>query len=546
MSRNQHRQAAKHAGSAAVAPAKPNLDQLFAEAIGHHMAGRDEKAEQLYLTILAVPPVQAETSYNLGLLYQTHGKRIEAISAYNNAVRLKPDHVDAICNMATALQDLGERKAAIELYRKSIAIKPDFAMAYCNLGVALKEMAEGETSKSAYERSLLLRPDYDFAYANMAAVLIDLGLPDAAIAACRKALEINPKMTMAFFNLGAALKSQNRMAEAEAAFRAAIEVDPNFTEARFTLGQVLLHQEKYGEGWQEYEWRWKLAQYSWLRDLHGEFSQPKWQGEDIRGKTLLVYAEQGLGDALQYVRYIPELIDRTGAHLILAVHPPLLRLFSQIERATVIALDQVPLPAFDVHCPLVSLPRLFGTDRASIPAKIPYLKANPGEIERWRKRIGVKGKRVGIVWAGNPDQTGDNLRSPRLAAVLPIFDVPGITFVALQLGAGRRDLEQHTLPGNVIDLGPEISDFSDTAAVMSGLDLMISSCTAPLHLAGALGVPVWGMIPFAAHFLWQNDRRDSPWYPSLRLYRQSEPGKDWTNVSDDLRKDLIQLAAAPD
>jgi Flp pilus assembly protein TadD len=542
MSRNQQRQLAKQAARSPSPPVRPSLDQLFADAIAHHMAGREDQAEQLYRMILAVPPVQAETSYNLGLLYQTKGRLVEAVAAYRYAVLLKQDHIDAYCNLATALQDLGQRDEAIEIYHKAIAIHPDFAMAYCNLGVALKEQRQAEQSLAAYRRAIDLRPSYDFAFANMAAVLLDLGRLDDAKAACSRAIELNPLMPMAHFNLGATLKAENKPAEAEAVFRDAIKLNPDFTEAHFTFAQVLLHQEKYREGWDEYEWRWKLPQYRWLRDMHGDFAQPLWQGEDITGKTLLVYCEQGVGDALQYVRYIRQLIAERGVHVILAVHPPLLRLLAQIEGATVIALDQVPLPAFDLHCPLISLPRLFGTDKHNIPAEIPYLSADPADIERWRRRIPGQGKRVGIVWAGNPDQTGDALRSPRLKAVLPLFEVPGVTFVALQVGPGRADLEKYPLPANVIDLGPEIGDFADTAAIISGLDLVISSCTAPLHLAAALGVPTWGMIPFAPHFLWQNDRTDSPWYPNLRLYRQAEAGNDWRNVTAAISDDLAKLA----
>jgi hypothetical protein len=349
-------------------------------------------------------------------------------------------------------------------------------------------------------------------------------------------------MPMAWFNLGAAYKADNRLEESEAAFRQGIAINPDFTEAHFTLGQVLLHQGKYAEGWQEYDWRWKLPQYAWLKNIHGEILQPKWQGEDIRGKTLLIYAEQGLGDALQYVRYIPKVVETTGAKVILAVHPPLLKLFAQLRDVTIIPLDHVPLPPFDLHCPLLTLPRLLGTSAHNIPADVPYLHADSAEIERWKIRMdGRPGKKVGLVWSGNPDQTGDRLRSPRLAAVQPLLAQPGVTFYALQLGAGRRDIETYPLPSNVVDLGLEIRDLADTAAIMANLDLMISSCTAPLHLAAALAVPTWGMIPYAPHFLWQIGRTDNPWYPTLRLYRQEAAGTDWRSVMADISRDLTTL-----
>ena len=541
MSRNQRRQTVVQQKAPAAQPEKPAVDLMFKDAVAHHMAGRDDEAERIYLGILAVPPVQAETSYNLGLLYQTKGRLMESVAAYRNCILMRHDHVDAMCNMATALQNLGHLEEAVGLYHKAIAIKPEFAMAYCNLGVALKEHHQAEASKIAYQRAIQLRPDYDWAYANLSAVLLDLGLLEESIAACKKAIELNGQMPMAYFNLGAAYKSDNRLSDAEAAFRQGLAVNPDFVEAHFTLGQVLLHQGKYAEGWQEYDWRWRLPQYSWLKNIHGDIQQPKWQGEDIRGKTLLIYAEQGLGDAMQYVRYVPMVAATTGAKVVLAVHPPLKKLFAQLEGIEVTTLD-MPFPPFDLHCPLLTLPRLFGTSAHNIPANVPYLKAYPDDIARWKIRMdGHPGKKVGIVWSGNPDQSGDRLRSPRLAAVQPLFKVPGITYYALQLGAGRKDIETLGLPDNVVDLGLEIRDLADTAAIMANLDLMISSCTAPLHLSAALGVPTWGMIPYAPHFLWLLGRTDNDWYPTLRLYHQKEAGTEWDNVMSAVAADLQRL-----
>ncbi len=512
-------------------PVRSSVEQMFDSAVTLHMAGREAEAEALYLAILAVPPTQAETSYNLGLLYQTKGRKLEAIAAYRNATLMRQDHVSAYCNMATALQDLGQTDVAIATYKKAIAIQPEFAMAYCNLGVALKEDKQLTTAAEAYQRAITIKPDYDWAHANLSAVLMDLDDVEGSILSCNRALALNDKMNMAYFNLGAAYKATNRHEPAIAAFREAIRIAPNFVEAHFTLSQVLLQLGQFEEGWQEYEWRWKLKQYVWLENLHGEIRQPLWQGENIAGKTLMIYAEQGLGDAIQYLRYLPMVRDRTGANIVLAVHPPLRQLVSRNTDALVVTLDQ-QWPDFDYHCPLLTLPRLFGTNLTNIPADIPYLKADPAEVKRWGQRIGETGgnKKVGIVWAGNPEQTGDRLRSPRLEAVHKLFDLKNITFIAVQLGAGRKDIADYPLPDNVIDLGPEISDFSDTAAIMSNLDLMVTSCTAPLHLSAALGVPTWAMIPFAPHFLWMDNRTDSPWYPTLRLFRQSHYGKDWSDV----------------
>jgi hypothetical protein len=220
----------------------------------------------------------------------------------------------------------------------------------------------------------------------------------------------------------------------------------------------------------------------------------------------------------------------------------LTKLLNSLGGIAIIPLDQQPLPPFDVHCALLNLPARFGTTLDTIPADIPYLAADPMDVSHWRDRIGGRGLRVGVVWAGNPSQRGDRMRSPRLAAMGPLFEVAGVQFIGLQLGPGREDLIAHPPPANFLDLGPEITNFADTAAIMMGLDLVISSCTAPLHLAGALGVPVWGLIPFAPHFVWQLERSDSPWYPSLRLYRQERPGQGWSDVMARVAADLSALA----
>ncbi|MBF0612058.1 MAG: glycosyltransferase family protein [Magnetococcales bacterium] len=520
----------------------PLVEQMFNEAVARHQANQLLQAEALYRAILALEPGHVSASYNAGVLLQTQGRQEEAVLFYKNAVTVKPDYSEAYCNLGTALQDLGRLDEAVAIYQQAISIRPDFAMAYCNLGVALKMQGKLPESIQAYQQAIRLNPQYDWAYANMGAAYMDMGLLDESLAAAQKAITLNPTMIMGYFNLGTVYKGLNRLSEAEQIFRQAIALQPSFVEAHFVLGQVLLTQGRLAEGWGEYEWRWNLKEYGWLKSLHGEFSQPRWNGEPLQGKTILVYAEQGMGDTIQYVRYLPWLVDM-GATVILAVHPPLVTLFSQLKRIFVIPLDQKPLPAFDYHSPLLSLPRLQGTQLFNVPANVPYLHADENLVQQWLPRLGG-GLRVGLVWAGNPTQKGDKFRSPRLASMFPLFDIPGVTFIALQVGEGRQDLQQYPLPPHVIDLGKEIKDFSDTAAIMKSLDLMITSCTAPLHLAGALGVRTWGVIPYSPHFLWMLNREDSPWYPTLRLYRQDRYDVNWSQVIQQVRQDLLALRSA--
>jgi tetratricopeptide (TPR) repeat protein len=537
MSRREHHPSEQT--SAPQATAMPLIVQMLDEAARQHLGGQHAAAEALFRAVLALHSDHAQAAYNLGCVLQHQGRLAEAEAAYRHAIAAQPDYVEAFCNLGVALQDERKIDDAIAAYHNAIALRPNFEMAYCNLGVALKAADRLEEAVAAHRRAIALKPNYDAAFANLAAVLIEQGKLEEAVAASRQALAIQPGMVMALFNLGTALKHAGELDAAAAAFRQAIALKPDMAEAHFTLAQTLLLQGDLQAGWPEYEWRWRLKEYAWLGNIHGTFSQPHWTGEPLDGRTILIYAEQGLGDTIQHVRYLPRVVA-TGGRVVLAVHPPLRRLFADLPDITVVDLDRVPLPAFDVQCPLLSLPLIFGTTIETVPATIPYLHTDPAAAARWRERLGgPPGRlRVGVVWAGNPTQLGDRFRSPRLTAVLPLFDVPDVCFVVLQVGPGRQDLAVHSLPSHVLDLGPEIEDLADTAAIMAGLDLVITSCTAPLHLAGALGIPTWAMIPASPHFVWFRDRADSVWYPSLRLYRQKVYGIDWAEVIERIVLDL--------
>jgi tetratricopeptide (TPR) repeat protein len=513
---------------------------MFAEAVGRHQGGQFAEAEALYRAILAIHPAHAEAAYNLGVALQTQGRLQDAIGAYRRAIAVRPTFADAYANLGTALQDLGQIDESIAIYRHAISLRPDSALAACNLGVALRAKGQFEEAVAVFNRALLINPNDSAAYANLGAVLLDQGNAAAALDACRRAVAANPRMVIALCNLGATYKALNRLEEAEAVYRQALTLQPDFPEGHFCLAQILLMKGNLRAGWPEYEWRWRLREYGWLKALHGDIAQPRWTGEPLDGKTILIYAEQGMGDTLQFARFLPAVAAR-GGRIVLAVQAPLVRLLDGVAGCTVVALDQ-KLPPFETHIPLLSLPHLLDVSLDTIPAEIPYLRADPALVARWRARIGGTGLKVGIVWAGNPSQRGDRFRSPGLRAMMPLFAVPGVDFVSLQVGAGRDDVAATPLPANVQDLAPQITDFADTAAIVSSLDLLITSCTAPLHLAGALGTPVWGVIPFSPHFFWLLDRSDSPWYPTLRLYRQDRTGFDWSGVVNRVAVELTELA----
>jgi Tfp pilus assembly protein PilF len=435
---------------------------------------------------------------------------------------------------------------AMQAAAQAVALQPDMALAHANLAVALFRLGRHQDALHAARDAIALQPPMAMLYATLGGVLVEVGAFAEAAATCRQAIALDPRIPMAHLNLAHAHKAMNQLAEAEAACRHAIALLPDCADYHFLLGHLLLVQGDYNRGWLEYEWRWKLPNFAWMKDFQAEFSQPQWQGEDLTGKTILVVTEQGLGDIIMFARYAPMLVAR-GARVIVGTTPPSRRLLGSMAGVTMASLIERPLPAFDVYCPLLTLPRLFGTQVSTIPGSVvPYLHPEPALQMQWRARLSGAsgGPKVGIVWGGNPVTMYDRFRSPRLARMLPLFDVAGVTFVALQVGPAREDLEQTPLPPHVIDLGPELDDLATTAAVMSELDLVISSCTAPLHLAGALGVKTWGVQPFAPYFPWLLGREDTAWYPNMRLYRQEEPGLEWSNLIARVAHDLEAFAAS--
>ena len=535
--------------------------------------GRAQEAIDAYRRAIVLQPDFPDAYVNLGVLVLSLGQRQEAMALFRRAIELNPRHALAHGNLGKALHDDGQLDAAVEAYRASLALQPGSAETLMNFGATLLDRQDWSAAEELTRQALALRPDSILALANLGTALLRQGRYDEAQAACQQAvalrpqgaevqaslggallelggwqlaaelcsaaIALNPLLPSAHFNLSHALKALNRLEDAAQAARAAIALCPDNAEYHFHLAHILLLQGDLPAGWAAYEWRWKLPEFAWGQGLH--LASPQWAGEDISDKTILIYTEQGLGDIIQFARYLPLLVSRAG-RVVVAAHPPVRRLLESIQGISVVSLSDNPLPKHDVHCPLLSLPRLFGTTLATIPAAVPYLHPDAKARARWARRLRGEKLRVGIVWAGNPAVQRDRFRSPGLASVLPLFNVPGVDFYILQMGPGRAALAEHILPPNVVDLGEEISNLTDTAAIMPALDLVISSCTGPLHLAGALGVKAWAMLPFAPHFPWLLGREDTLWYPSLHLYRQDAPGREWTGLVARMAVDLAALA----
>ena len=410
--------------------------------------------------------------------------------------------------------------------RRAVALQPDLADAHNNLGNALQDLRQYEEAETCYRRAVELRPGYVEAHTNLGNMLDDLARFDEAEASCRRALELKPDYPEAWHNLGNVLRSQARVDESAACYRRALELRPDFPDARLDLAGLLLLTGDYQRGWAENEARWQ-RQGCRLPD----YRQPHWDGSPLAGRTILLHPEQGVGDMFQCIRYAV-LLKAVGASVLFNCPEWLLPIMG-----TCPAIDRlVPLgsalPPFDFYCPLLSLPRLFGTTTANVPNRVPYLVPDPAVVARWRARLAsLSGFKVGIAWQGNPRYLRDRQRSVPLALFARLAGIPGVRLISLQKGAAAAQLAAQRLP--VIDWSAELDEssgaFIDTAALMTGLDLVVTVDTAVVHLAGALGVRTWLAETYAPYWTWMLKVDVSPWYPTVKIFRQPRPG-DWEAV----------------
>lgn len=419
-------------------------------------------------------------------------------------------------------------------YRAVIAAAPRFAAARYNLGVVLSERGRFVPAIREFEAALKLKPDYAAASIGLGATLDRVGEGARAEAALRQAVALDPGSAPAWRRLGDVVRGLGQRGAARDAYDQAIALDPADAAARFGRGFVRLLEGDLPDAWEDYEFRPSQ------RRAPDPALAPRWRGENPAGKRLLLYAEQGLGDTIQFLRYVPLLAAR-GARVLLAIPVPLMPLAAGLDGGFELVEPAPSLPPFDACCPLPSLPLLFRSGIDTLPQRLPYLVAPPDRLASWQQRLGRHdGITVALVWAGNPDHPNDHNRSLRLAEVAPLFDLAGPRWLLLQKGVSREERRQGR--GRVEWLGDALQDFADTAAVMSCADLVISVDTAACHLAGALARPVWTLLPFAPDWRWMVGRDDSPWYPGMRLYRQPRRG-DWSSVVERLAADLAALAA---
>ena len=501
--------------------------------------GKLEEAIACWRRVLELKPNSAETYCNLGNAWHDQRKLEEAVACYRRAMQLKPDYAEVHNNLGNALKDQGKLDEAVACLHRAIDLKPGYAEAHNNLGTALQDQGELQVALACYRRAVALNPDFAQAHYNLGNAFNVLGNPDAAVASYRRALELRPNYAEAYNNLGAALKEQGNLDDAVACCRRALELKADFADAHWNQSLLSLLAGDFQRGWAEYEWRWK-AKVCQPRD----FSQPLWDGRPLQGKTILLHAEQGLGDAIQFVRYA-SLVKQRGGTVIVECPGPLSSLVTSCR-----GIDQVvergdPLPAFDVHTPILSLPRIFQTNLRDIPATVPYLLADPKLVEPWRRKLGPTAAfQIGIAWRGSPTHGNDRNRSIPLDCFEPLARRPGVRLLSLQKGAAVEELQPVAKRFPIVELGSGLRDFMDTAAVLTNLDLLITCDTAVAHLAGAVGIPVWVALPFVPDWRWLLERSDSPWYPTMRLFRQDRRG-DWQGVFRRIEIALDECLASP-
>jgi len=482
---------------------KHDIQRLLQSGVEYQRARRFGEAEAIYRRVLGSHPRNTDALYLLGLITQSTRRFAESVELFERATRENPRSAKYFVNLGLSLggMGLGRTHEAMEALRKAVAIDPSIPAAWSNLGNEFFNDLRFEEAIEAYQRALRLKPDFADAMCNLGGAL----------------QEHAP-------TLGPALE----------AFERAAALQPDFATAHWNLGFVRLLLGDYARGLPEYEWRLKTAVVQ-----PREFAEPLWDGSDLAGRRILLHTEQGLGDTIQMARYLPRVAQRGGT-VILECSGPLVRLMRGVAGvANVVALGE-PLPEFDVYCPIMSLPLMFKTTLATIPWDGPYLRADEELAAAWSRRLArdARRPRIGLVWAGRAENKVDWKRSMRLEQFAQLASMTNARFFSLQKGRGVEEARRPPAGMELIDFTEELRDFADTAALVANLDLVISVDTGVAHLAGAMGRPVWILLPYRPDWRWMMDREDSPWYPSVRLFRQEKP-RDWATVIDRVKQELL-------
>ena len=543
---------------------------LTKKAMAHHQQGNFEEAQFIYEQILKSRPNHFDALQLLGVLFAQIKEYSQAVELLSQALEINPNHSGTYSNRGIALKELKRLDEALSSYNQAIAINPDYGDAYYNRGNTLMELKRFDEALSSYDQAILINPDYGDAFYNRGNTFMELKRFDEAIVSYDQAIAINPNHTEAYNNRGNTLKALKRFNEAlvsydqaiginpdypEAynnrsntlkelkqfdkalvSYNKAISIDPNYADAHFNKSTLLILRGDYREGWQLYEWRWKQKHNINSRRA---YKQPLWLGhESLINKTLLITIEQGFGDYIQFIRYAI-LVEQLGAKVVLETPLALMKLAGTLKGHFIFVESGKSLPDFDYYCPMMSLPLAFKTTVKTIPARLPYLYVDEAKKQQWNKRLGNQGMtRIGLVWAGNPDHKKDCDRSLLLKQFSSLLTLP-FEFHSLQKDIREVDAQTIIDFPHIYQHSDELQDFSDTAALVDVMDIIISVDTSVAHLAGAMGKKLWLLLPYLPDFRWMLDREDSPWYSSAKLYRQ-EKINNWDSTLEKLKVDLLK------
>jgi hypothetical protein len=548
----------------------PEIAQMFAQAIECIRQGRLDEAERLAARIRKLLPDRHEGVHLLGVVKLQRGHASAGLPLIEAALKINPHASDAWSNRGLALGMLGRDSEAMESFARSLelraddpdmlngrgrlllklhrptealadfeqaaALSPGHFGALTNRGNALAALGRLDEALAQYDALLADDPAHPSLHFNRGCALASLARHAEAIAAFDRALARRPHHVAAHLDRGVALQALNRHAEALESFAQVLALDAGNVDAQHNAALSRLTLGDYREGFKQYEARFARSG----MPPHRRLGKPLWLGEfPPRRKTILLHAEQGLGDTIQLARYVP-LVARTGASVVLEAPDELTGLLGRLEGVAAVVARGAPLPGFDLQCPMGSLPLALATELATIPAEIPYLTASAERIAQWRPRLeALPHPRVAFVWSGRASHPNDRNRSLPLARLAPLLEMEPVSFVSLQRELSDPDAAMLAGISRVTPIGTELRDFDDTAAVLGLCDLVITVDTAVAHLAGALGRPTWILLPFAPDWRWLLERTDSPWYSSARLYRQPAVG-DWEGVVARVREDLAE------
>jgi tetratricopeptide (TPR) repeat protein len=515
------------------------FDDCMRQGIELAQNGRLDEAIPRLQEAVRLQPDSAQALYNLAIALIQKGQPAEGEACLREALRQSPDYAAAHYALASLRVGQGQREQALPSFQRALELKPDYWEAYNNFGLAVTELKRPDEAIVLLRQAVRLRPEAAESHNNLGLAYADLGRFAEAEACYQEALRINPRYHEAHVNLGSVYKEQGRLDEAQTAYQLALWLEPKSVAAHWNRSLAWLAAGDFERGWREYEWRWQRKETP-ARQLPG----PRWDGSPLDGRTILVYMEQGLGDMLQFIRYAP-LVKECGSTVVVECPSILVNLLSLCPGIDQLVPEGAPLPEFQIHAPLLSLPGLLGTTLATVPAQVPYLFPEPKLIEHWRVELErYPGFRIGITWQGNTRHAWDRHRSFPLKQFAPLARAPGIQLISLQKGAGTEQLAEVKGRFPVRELAGELDAssgaFVDTAAIMKSLDLVITPDTATAHLAGALGVSVWLVLSAMPDWRWMWRREDSPWYPTMHLFRQ-DGLDDWRPVFERMAGEIAVM-----